>query len=149
MAGRRLQMMLAFISRRLVHPRFVRSFSAEVNPNRIHRRRRPPLTVICGCGGRLNEMTTKLGEASDRLGDYSCLDYDTLTFVSGCNQFTNRKFTKPIKNVFKSITRRRRPWQFGDWQTPPSLCLPPPPSERTAQIARIAWIPIGLIAGLV
>ena len=46
--------------------------------------------------------TAKLGGAGDRFGDYLCLDCPNLLCVSGHDQFTNTKFTRPISQISKS-----------------------------------------------
>ena len=47
-------------------------------------------------------MMHKLGAAGDRFGDCLCMDYANLPYVSGRNQFTNTKFTRPYNQVLKS-----------------------------------------------
>ena len=43
-------------------------------------------------------MSTKLGGAGDRFGDYLCVDCTNLPFVSGRNQLTNLKDSKILKS---------------------------------------------------
>ena len=43
------------------------------------------------------------GGAGSRCGDCLCVDCSNLPYVSGCNQFTNTKFTKPNTKISKSL----------------------------------------------
>ena len=45
---------------------------------------------------------TKRGGAGDRFGDYLSVDCANLPCVSGHNQFTNTKLTRPITKISKS-----------------------------------------------
>ena len=42
-------------------------------------------------------------ETGDRFGDHLCVHCANLPCVSGCYQFTNTKFTRPITEISKSI----------------------------------------------
>ena len=60
----------------------------------------------------------RLGGAGDRFGDYFCADCTNLSCVSGRNQFTDTKLTRPITKISRSTTCRRgsllKPSRFGD-----------------------------------
>ena len=54
-------------------------------------------------------MISKLGEVVDRFGDDLCVDCTNLICISGHNQFTNTKLTKPTTNISKSIDKAAHP----------------------------------------
>ena len=45
---------------------------------------------------------TKLGGAGDRIAGYLCMDCANLPCLSGSNQFTDTKFTRPIAKISES-----------------------------------------------
>ena len=73
------------------------------------------LKVVAG-GQNTAAVTTKLGGAGDRLGEYLSVDCTNFLSLSGCDQFTDPKFTRPIAKISKSshdfqqqhLTRKRR-----------------------------------------
>ena len=50
-------------------------------------------------GTLFNSLTIKLGGARGKFGDYLCVHCANLPCVSGHNQFTNTKLTRPITKI--------------------------------------------------